>query len=137
VAILIVMVVTDVPFQWTLLALPLPLLFVLLFSIGVGMMVAALTVYLRDMVHLYSVLLTSWSFMTPIFYPISIVPEDIRWLLEINPLYYFIDYFRQIVLYNTIPSMEVTLFCFELSFASVFLGMLVFHKLQRNFLLYI
>lgn len=136
-AILIVMVATDVPFDWTLLALPLPLIFVLLFSIGVGMIVAAITVFLRDTLHLYSVVLTAWSFVTPIFYPISIVPENVRWILQLNPLYYFIDYFRQIVLYNTIPSMDFTLFCFALSLTSVAVGLLIFNKLQKRFLLYV
>lgn len=136
IAILIVMLITGVPFKLTLLALPLPLLFTLLFSIGIGMLISAVTVYLRDMMHLYSVVLTAWSFLTPIFYPISIVPVDIRWALQYNPLYYFIDYFRQIVLYDTLPDIQTTIFCFELSIAAIFIGAIVFNKLQKNFLLY-
>lgn len=136
IAILIVMLITGVPFKLTLLALPLPLLFTLLFSIGIGMLISAVTVYLRDMMHLYSVVLTAWSFLTPIFYPISIVPVDIRWALQYNPLYYFIDYFRQIVLYDTLPNIQTTIFCFELSIAAIVIGAIVFNKLQKNFLLY-
>ncbi|WP_196590401.1 ABC transporter permease [Pectinatus frisingensis] len=136
-AIFIVMKATGVPFKITLLALPLSLFFVLLFSVGVGMFIAAITVYLRDMMHLYSVVLTAWSFLTPIFYPISIVPQNIRWILQYNPLYYFIDYFRQIVLYDTLPSLHTTVFCFELSIAAVIIGGIVFKKLQKNYLLYI
>lgn len=136
IAILIVMLITGVPFKLTLLALPLPLFFTLLFSIGMGMLISAVIVYLRDVMHLYSVVLTAWSFLTPIFYPISIVPVKFRWVLQYNPLYYFIDYFRQIVLYDTLPSIKMTLFCFGLSIAAIVIGAIVFNKLQKNFLLY-
>ena len=77
VAILIVMLVTRVPLTWNLLLFPIPLALLLLFCIGVGMALSALAVYFRDILHLYSVVVMAWMYMTPIFYPISALPEKL------------------------------------------------------------
>ena len=137
VAIFIVMIVTQVPLRATLLLLPIPMFFVFIFSLGVGFMISSVTVYLRDMFHLYTVFTTAWSFLTPIFYHISIVPDEFKWILFWNPLYYILEYFRSIILYDTVPSFEETMICFLVSAGSLLLGSAVFKKLQNNFLLYI
>ena len=103
-AIFIVMLATDVRFSSTLIILPIGLLLLFVFSVGVGLVVSALAVYFRDLFHLYSVLLTVLSFATPIFYPVNIIPEDLQYILQYNPLYYMVSFFRQIILYDTVPS---------------------------------
>lgn len=103
-AIFIVMLATDVRFSSTLIILPIGLLLLFVFSVGVGLVVSALAVYFRDLFHLYSVLLTALSFATPIFYPVNIIPEDLQYILEYNPLYYMVNFFRQIIFYDTVPS---------------------------------
>lgn len=80
-AIFIVMLATDVRFSSTLIILPIGLLLLFVFSVGVGLVVSALAVYFRDLFHLYSVLLTALSFATPIFYPVNIIPEDLQYIL--------------------------------------------------------
>ena len=137
VAIFIVMVATGVSLHLPQLLLPIPLIFMFIFSLGVGLILSALTVYFQDMFHLYSVFLTALGYATPIFYPISVVPEDIRPFLMLNPLYHFIDYCRQILLWNTVPGLNETLLCLTLSFGTFGIGLLVFQKLQKNFLLYV
>lgn len=137
VAIFIVMIATNVSLTPTLLLLPVPLFFLFIFSLGVSLIVSAVAVYLRDMFHLYSVFTTAWSFFTPIFYPISIVPDDFRWMLFWNPLFYIVSYFREIILNDTVPTLDSTVVCFELSIGTLILGMLIFKKLQNKFLLYV
>ncbi|AXL22076.1 ABC transporter permease [Megasphaera stantonii] len=137
VAIFIVMIATDVSLTPTLLLLPIPLFFLFIFSLGVSLIVSAVAVYLRDMFHLYSVFTTAWSFLTPIFYPISIVPDDFRWMLFWNPLFYIVSYFREIILNDAVPTLDSTMVCFELSIGTLILGMLIFKKLQNKFLLYV
>lgn len=137
VAIFIVMIVTNVEITKKIILLPIPLLFLLIFSLGVSLIVSSVAVYFRDMFHLYSVFTTAWSFLTPIFYPISIVPEEFKQILLLNPLYYILLYFREIILNNTIPSIELTILCFCISFFSLFIGVLIFRKLQNIFLMYI
>lgn len=137
IAILIVMLVTRVPLTWKMLLLPIPLALLLAFCVGVGMMLSALTVYFRDMLHLYSVVIMAWMYMTPIFYPISALPEDLAFFLRFNPMYHYLTFFREVVLYGTIPSAMLWIGCFGFSLLALLVGHGVFHKLQRDFILYV
>lgn len=136
-AILIVMVATKVPLSWELLLVPLCLLFLLIFCMGIGMILSALAVYFRDIVHLYGVVTMAWMYTTPIFYPISALPEEIAFYIQFNPMYHYITFFRSLVLYRTLPTAETWLCCILFSMLSFLAGTFVFHKLQRNFILYI
>ena len=75
--------------------------------------------------------------MTPIFYPVTIVPEHFRLLLYWNPLFYILTYFRDLILYNVIPTYAETLLCVTLSLGTLLIGLIVFRKVQNKFLLYI
>lgn len=137
VAILIVMVVTRVTFTWKLLLLPIPLAFLLLFCIGMGMALSAFAVYFRDVLHLYSVVIMAWMYLTPVFYPVSALPEKVAFFLQFNPLYHYVTFFREVVLYGTIPAASVWLGTVGFGLLSCAAGLLVFRKLQRNFILYV
>lgn len=68
------------------------------------------------MTHLYSIITTVWMYATPIFYPISIIPQQYRFIWDLNPLYHYITMMRDLVLYRMIPSQQ-TLFiatCYSL-----------------------
>ncbi|MFR6378401.1 MAG: ABC transporter permease [Oscillospiraceae bacterium] len=68
VAMFIVMIVTRTPFHATLLLMPIPIFYTFLLSVGLGTMLAALTVYFRDIAHFYGVFILAWTYFTPIFY---------------------------------------------------------------------
>lgn len=137
VAIVIVMLFTKAPFYWTILLFPIPLLFLLLFSMGIGMVLSALSVYFRDITHLYGVLTLAWMYLTPIFYPVNALPEEIVPIVQSNPMYTYITFFRELVLYGTVPETAMWLRCAGASVIAMVLGMAVFRKMQRNFILYI
>ncbi len=136
-AILIVMIATGVPLSWELLLVPTCLLFLLVFCMGIGMILSAMAVYFRDIVHLYGVLIMAWMYTTPIFYPISALPEEIAYYIQFNPMYHYITFFRSLVLYGALPPANVWFSCIVSSILSFLLGVFVFHKLQRNFILYV
>lgn len=136
-AILIVMLVTRVPLTWKLLLVPIPLVFLLLFCTGVGMALSALAVHFRDILHLYSVIVMAWMYLTPIFYPISALPEKVAFFIKFNPIYHYITFFREVVLYGTLPSAACWLGCAGYSVLALLVGASVFRKLQRNFILYL
>ena len=136
-AILIVMLVTGVTFTWKLVLLPIPLAFLLLFSMGVGMALSAFAVYFRDVLHLYTVVCMAWMYLTPIIYPISALPEKLAFFFQFNPVYHYVTFFRDVVLYGTIPSASVWLGTVAFALLSFAVGMLIFRKLQRNFILYV
>lgn len=137
VAILIVMIFTRVPFSYTMLLFPIPLFFLLLFSMGIGMILSALSVFFRDIVHLYGVLTLAWMYLTPIFYPIAALPEEVAGIVKCNPMYYYITFFRDLVLYGQIPEASMWIWCIVSSLVSLLLGLGIFRKLQKNFILYV
>lgn len=136
-AILIVMLVTRVPFRLSLLLIPIPLACLLIFSIGVGLILSALSVYFRDIIHLYGVLTMAWMYVTPIFYPISSIPEQIAAIIRFNPMYHYITFFRSLVLNGTLPELSIWISCFASCMIVLIIGLLCFRKLQRNFILYV
>mgnify|MGYP003292192949 CR=1 FL=1 len=84
VAILIVMLVTRVPFTWNMLLIPIPLALLLVFCMGVGMVLAAMAVYFRDVLHLYGVVIMAWMYLTPVFYPVSALPEKVAFFFPLR-----------------------------------------------------
>ena len=136
-AILIVMLVTRAPLHWQLLLFPLPLILLLLFAMGVSMVLSSLSVYFRDVTHLYGVVTLAWMYVTPVFYPVSALPDEVAWVLKLNPMYYYLDNFRQLVLYGSLPTAKSWCICLLCSGVALAVGLTVFRKLQRNFILYL
>lgn len=137
VAILLVMLFTGVRFSFAMLLAPIPLVLMLIFAMGVAMMVSAWAVYFRDIIHLYSVLIMAWMYCTAIFYPVTALPPKVAFLIRINPMFNYITFFRDLMLYGTLPSVWTLCACGICSVAAFLLGAAVFRKLQRNFILYI
>jgi ABC-type polysaccharide/polyol phosphate export permease len=136
-ALFIVIILTGVNISLNILFFPIPLVYIFLFSVGIGLIMSVLTVYFRDMLHLYTVLLSAWMYLTPLFYPINIVPDYVRGIIYYNPLYYYVEAFRDIVLYNQFPSFHTNLMCIIFSTVSIFLGLFIFYRKQNKFILYI
>lgn len=137
VAILLVMVFTRAAFHPTVLLFWVPLVFLFLFCCGIGMILAALSTYFRDITHLWGVATLAWMYATPIFYDPAILPENVRATLQWNPMYYFISFFRSLILNGQIPDGNVWAICVGASLGALIVGLLVFRKMQRNFILYI
>ena len=137
VAILIVMLLTRNPLSVTILLVPLPLFFLFVFCCGMGLILAALSVYFRDITHLYGVITMAWMYATPIFYPMESVDESIQAIIRLNPLYHYINVFRNLVIYGNIPGPNAWFGCIASSVVAIVIGLLVFNKLQKNFILHI
>lgn len=137
IAMLLVMVATGVKFHTTMLLTPVVALYVILFSIGLGLILATMMVFFRDIAHLYGVLTTAWMYLTPIFYPASLLGDKSEWFLLLNPMYHYIDYMRNITLYQTVPGIAENLTCLGISLVTLALGLLFFYKKQDKFILYI
>jgi len=93
----LIMLVMRHPFSWTLLLLPLALLFLAMFTLGVTLLISTLAVFFVDVIDMYGILLSAWFYLTPIIYPIEIVPEKFALLLRLNPMYYMVSLFRRLI----------------------------------------
>ncbi|MBP3609550.1 MAG: ABC transporter permease [Lachnospiraceae bacterium] len=137
VALFVVMLVLKVEFTWNLLLIPIPLVLALVFSIGLGMILSTVAVFFRDMIHLYGIFTMVWMYLTPIIYPEEILVGAMQTIMKMNPMYYYVDYFRQLTLYGTLPGVESLLVMCGCSVISLLLGVAVFKKKQDRFILFI
>ncbi len=134
-ALLLVMVAVRAELHWTLVLSAIPLLLVVAFSLGVGMLLAALTVRFRDIMHLYSVFTTGLMYLTPVIYPMSMLPSGIKSVVLLNPLTNYVTMFRDLAFNSTIPSFGSMILGIVECLAAIVLGVYVFYKNQDEFIL--
>ncbi len=119
------------------LLIPFMLVCLAMFCLGLGMLLSAAMVFFRDIQFLWGVLTMIWMYLTPIFYPESILPEQVAWVLKVNPLYYFISFLRSCVIDGVSPEPVVYVQCFLISLCVLAAGAWVFKKSQDKFVLYL
>lgn len=137
-AMLIVFGVCRVRFNFYMLFIPIILLQVYIFCVGLGLLLAQGTVFFRDIQYIYGAFLTAWMYLTPIFYPIQQLPFELMWMIKhFNPLYAYITQFRMIVLEGVFPDPRLILYGFVVSFVGLGIGSWFFIKKQDHFILYI
>lgn len=137
VAILIVMIITGAHFYWTILLTVVPIFFLFVFCCGMGLLLSALAVYFRDITHLWGVVVLAWMYGTPIFYSTKSLDTMMYNIMKINPMYHFINVFRNLVMLGNIPGINAWFGCIASAFVFFILGFSVFIKLQKNFILYL
>lgn len=137
IAVVIVLVFFQIIPTWRLIFLPVLLVYMLLFCAGLGMLLSALAVFFRDVCHLWGVVLTAWTYATPLFYPMSILPEWMQAAEQFNPMYHYVTYFRDIVMNATVPGLTENLICFGFAIVSFIVGIIVFKKNEKKFILYV
>lgn len=140
VAVALVMIWFRVVPSWHLILLPVCLFFLMLFCMGLGLMLSALSVFFRDVMHLWSVVITAWTYFTPIFWTtdfIAQMPHVLRVIMYANPMYNYLTFMRDIFLFQQSPTSLVFGLCVAWSLISLAIGYTVFHKTEHKFILYI
>lgn len=134
-ALIIVMLVTRAELHWTVLLAFVPIVLVTIMALGIGLILATITVKFRDVMHLYSVLMTVLLYLTPVIYPMSILTDKLYRFVMGNPLTLVIVMFRDLMINNTmfriqdlgLATLEAVIF--------LILGIWVFYKKQDEFIL--
>lgn len=132
-----VMIATNVNFTIYIIFASLPILALLIFTIGAGLILATAAVFFRDIEHLYGVFLTMLMYATPIFYPPEIVPESFRFIQTLNPLYAIINCCRASFLDGALYDMGQLIFALLSAVFTLILGIVLFYKYQDKFMLHI
>ena len=117
----------------TVLLFPLISLLFLWLIYGAGLLLGALFVYFRDLNQIWDVTLTSLFFMSPVMYPISVVPPNIMTIYMLNPLTRLIIMYREVMIVGILPSMESLIIVISSSVILFVIGNVIFNKLQRRF----
>jgi ABC-type polysaccharide/polyol phosphate export permease len=134
VPLVVIMLLVNIPFRWTLLILPIDMVLLAAFALGVGLLLSAWAIYFPDIAEMYRVVLFAWMYLTPIVYPQDIIPETYRfWFLHLNPMYYLIEVFRRPV-YGDIPvSGWILAGAAVVAFVTLVVGWLVFTSRADEF----
>ena len=102
-------------------------------ALGFAMLTSALTVYLRDLQHILEILSMVWMYLTPILYPINLVPTKLLPIFMLNPMTPIIEAYRSILYSATPPQLSTLIHAIIMGLLVLVLGWFVFHKLQRSF----
>lgn len=137
VAVVVVMVFFQIAPTVNLLALPLLLVYMLLFCSGLGMLLSALAVFFRDVCHLWGVVITAWTYATPLFYPVTLLPGWMQQAEAFNPMYHYVTYFRDIAMYGQWPGIRENLICLAMAAVTFAIGFAVFKASEKKFILYV
>lgn len=97
-----------------------------LFTLGIGLLLSSLAVLYPDVKEMYEALLPAWFFLTPVMYPVSILPEGYREWLALNPMLYLLDVFRTPLYAGTAPAPEALLAATVAAGALLIIGWAVF-----------
>lgn len=125
------------PFYWTWLYLPVPLLALTIFTMGMAFFFAVANVYYRDVSHILQIVLSAWFYVTPIIYSLDFIPEKYRWVFKLNPIIYVINGFRLSVYYGLLPKAPSIIASFVCAFISLIIGFAIFRRNQDTFVYYV
>ena len=132
--VLVVMLVTGVTIRWTLLFVPVSMLLLALFALGVGLLVSAVAVYFTDVAEMYQIVLTAWMYLTPIIYPESILPETYRlWITRLNPMYHLVRLFRMPIYEGRLPDFSEIMLAAAISLGMLVVSWFIFTKKADEF----
>lgn len=141
IAVFVVMLWEGVAPTPMMLLAPLCIVLLMFFCVGLSLFLSALAVFFRDLVHLWSVLLMAWMYATPLFWPVSMIEQVpyafVRSIMYVNPMYNFVTFMRDTVVYATMPPATVVLSCAVWAAVSLALGFWVFRANEHRFILFI
>ncbi len=130
-------VLDHIHFTWKLVFLIYPILCLMLFNLGIGLILSALFVFFRDVQYLWSVFTQLLMYMSAIFYNIDGYSARIQNIFLINPVYLFIRYFRKIVIEATVPSLQFHLLMLFDTAVVLGLGCWIYKRYNHRFLYYV
>lgn len=108
-----------------------------MFILGMSFIFSAFSVFFRDLIYIYGILILIWNYLTPVFYSIEIIPQQLRFFFNLNPMYQFLNSFRKIILYGQGLDFKHSLILFLIGFVTLAVGSFVFKKNQDKFIYYI
>lgn len=116
-----------------ILTLPVIMAVEYLLALGMALLASAVTVYFRDLEHILGIISMAWMYMTPIMYDKAIVPERLLPVFNLNPMTHVIECYRDVLYHKQIPDLTSLLSAAGLGILFLFIGCIVFSKLQKHF----
>ena len=128
-----IMLAVGAPLHATLAFLPISFLLLGLFTFGASLALTAVSIFFGDVREMVQAGMPALMYLTPIIYPISIVPERFRWAIKLNPLVYIVEIVRDPIYYGIIPSPATLSVAAVISFGSLAVGWMIFRHMAPRF----
>lgn len=116
-----------------LLWLPAVVVIEYIFALGMCMLSSAMTVFFRDLEYLLGIIMMAWLYLTPIMYTIESIPEEVKFIFNINPMTFIIMAYQDILYYKKAPSADTLITACVIGVIAVITGSIIFNKLQKKF----
>ena len=137
-ALLIVILVTGSRLTWHALLFPMVILQLYLFCVGLGLFLAQANVFFRDVEYIYNAVITAWMYLTPIFYPLEMLPKNVMWVVKhLNPMYFYVGQFRDLVYLGRLPGPVIHTAGWVAAIGMLIIGIWSFRRSEDRFILYI
>lgn len=133
----LILLVMEFPFHWTWVYLPVPLLGLVLFTLGCGFFFATANVFFRDVSHIVQILLAGWFYLSPVMYPLSFLPEEYQRFFRFNPMLYFLNQFRLAIYDGQLPELKAVLLCLGIGLVTLILGYAYFRRSEDALVYYV
>jgi ABC-type polysaccharide/polyol phosphate export permease len=131
---LLVMLALKVPPHLSVIFLPVSILFLASFALGIGLLVSTFAVYFRDVTALYQIILTAWFYLTPIIYPVDLLQPSFQfWISILNPMYSLVNLFRIPLYEGRFPNAVEIYPAAFFAFTALIVGWLFFTLRSREF----
>ena len=128
------MLVTGRPLHWSVLFVPVAIILLAAFALGVGLILSALGVYFPDVVEMYQIILVAWMYLTPIIYPEEILPDAYRfWITNLNPMYHMVNIFRKPLYDGVLPEWNELVIAVVIAVITLVIGWLFFSNKADEF----
>lgn len=123
----------------TLAILWVPIIFViqLIFMTGISLILAAFNLFYRDIQYLLSLILMLWMYLTPIMYPVEIIPARFRFVFSLNPMSVIVNAYREVLIGQGQPNLNSLSIALIMSIVVFVIGFYIFKKLEKSFADYV
>ena len=130
-------IIDSITFSWHFILLLYPIICLVIFNVGMGMILSALFVFFRDIQYLWTVFVQLLMYMSAIFYFVDGYSPTVQMIFHLNPIFVYIKYFRVVVIENAVPSLEVNLLTVIYALLAFGIGALIYKKKNHKFLYYV
>jgi lipopolysaccharide transport system permease protein len=127
----VLIVFGHIPF--TIILLPFIYLPLVMMCLGLSWIISSLGIFFLDIKHFLTITVQLLFFLTPVFYPVTAIPEQYRSFLFINPMVFIVTLFRQVILWGEIPKLYDLMIIYSVSITIFFVGITWFTKIKKNF----
>jgi len=133
----IILLSSGLPINSSVLFLPISMVLLSAFSLGIGLIISTLAVRFPDIAEMYHIILTAWMYLTPIVYPEKLIPESYRfWFFNLNPMYHIVKIFRMPLFEGVFPDLRTLIIAMVVSLVPLIVGWLFYSKRADEFAYY-